>query len=72
MLKALNMPSRGQIDRLFERVIGLEDRIDDLEDETRKLRNQLESTQRQSSPRTRTRATDTPLATPTPETGSGS
>ena len=69
MLKALNMPSRGQIDRLFERVIGLEDRIDDLEDENRKLRTQLESTQRQPAPRSRSRAAETPPATPTPEAG---
>ena len=31
MLRAYHLPSRGQIDRLFERVIGLEDRIGDLE-----------------------------------------
>ena len=42
MLKAMNIPSRGQVDRLFERVIGLEDRIDDLEDENRKLRGLVE------------------------------
>lgn len=57
MLKALNMPSRGQIDRLFERVIGLEDRIDDLEDENRKLRAQVEAGQRTSASRGRANRT---------------
>ena len=50
MLRAYHLPSRGQIDRLFERVIGLEDRIDDLEDESRKLRKQLEAAQRAAAP----------------------
>ena len=60
MLKALNMPSRGQIDRMFERVIGLEDRIDDLEDENRKLRTQVEAALKTPSTRGRTRAPETP------------
>lgn len=30
-LRGLNLPSRDQIERLFERVIGLEERLDDLE-----------------------------------------
>ena len=42
--------SRSQIDRLFERVIGLEDRIDDLEDENRKLRTQVEALRPPASP----------------------
>ena len=60
MLKSLNMPSRGQIDRMFERVIGLEDRIDDLEDENRKLRAQVEAALKAQTPRGRSR---TPEAT---------
>lgn len=36
-LRAWNMPSRGQIDRLFERVIGLEGQIESLSDAVRKL-----------------------------------
>ena len=63
MLKALNMPSRSQIDRMFERVIGLEDRIDDLEDENRKLRVLLESAQRAPASRSRARAADPPAET---------
>ena len=58
MLRAFHLPSRGQIDRMFERVIGLEDRIDDLEDENRKLRTQIEASMRTSAPRTRTRPPD--------------
>ncbi len=53
MLKALNMPSRGQIDRMFERVIGLEERLEDLDDENRKLRAQVEAALRPSAPRPR-------------------
>ena len=60
MLKAMNMPSRGQIDRMFERVIGLEDRIDDLEDENRKLRTQVEAALKAQAPRGRSRAANTP------------
>ena len=56
MLKAMNMPSRGQIDRMFERVIGLEDRIDDLEDENRKLRASIEAFLASPAPRSRSRA----------------
>ena len=55
VLRAFNMPSRSQIDRMFERVIGLEDRIDDLEDENRRLRRQLEADQRAAATRTRGR-----------------
>ncbi len=62
LLKSMNMPSRGQIDRMFERVIGLEDRIDDLEDETRKLRAQVEASSRTSAPRSRQRTGETPAS----------
>src|SRR6266705_699462 len=40
-LRALNLPSREQIDRLFERVIGIEERLDDLEDNTRQILRRL-------------------------------
>ena len=43
-LQAFNLPSRSQMDRLFERVIGLEERLDDLEENTRKIINILEKT----------------------------
>ena len=59
MLKALNMPSRGQIDRMFERVIGLEERLEDLEDENRKLRAQVEAALRSPAPRPRPRPSET-------------
>ena len=36
-LQTFNIPSRSQMDRLFERVIGLEERLDDLEENTRKI-----------------------------------
>lgn len=65
MLKAMNMPSRGQIDRLFERVIGLEDRIDDLEDENRKLRGLVEAALKTPAPRSRSRNTES--APPPPD-----
>ena len=62
MLRSLNMPSRGQIDRLFERVIGLEDRIDDLEDENRKLRTQVEAALKAQAPRSRSRSAEAPAS----------
>ncbi len=62
LLKSFNMPSRSQIDRMFERVIGLEDRIDDLEDENRRMRRQLDAALRQPAPRSRSRTAETPPA----------
>lgn len=64
MLRDFNMPSRSQIDRMFERVIGLEERIDDLEDENRKLRALLENATRQSPVRNRSRAAEPPPEAP--------
>ena len=62
ILRAFNMPSRGQIDRMIERVIGLEERLDDQDDENRKLRAQVEAAVRTPAPRARSRAPETPLA----------
>ena len=62
MLRAFHLPSRGQIDRMFERVIGLEDRIDDLEDENRKLRAQVEASLRANTSRGRSRAMEPPAS----------
>ena len=42
-LRAWNMPSRGQIDRMFERVIGLEGQIESLSDAVRKLQNTVDA-----------------------------
>ena len=53
------MPSRSQIDRMFERVIGLEERLEDLEDENRKLRAQVEAALRSPAPRARNRPSET-------------
>ena len=41
LLSMYNLPSRSQIDRMFARIIGLEEKLDDLEDEIRKLRGGL-------------------------------
>ena len=41
LLRAYNLPSRSQIDRMFARIIGMEEKLDDLEDEIRKLRSEL-------------------------------
>ena len=62
MLKSYNLPSRSQIDRMFEHVIGLEDRIDDLEDENRKLRAQVEAALRAPTARSRGRSPEQPTA----------
>ena len=40
-LRAMNLPSRSQIDRLFERVVGIEERLDDLETDSRQIRRTL-------------------------------
>ena len=50
-LQAFNLPSRSQIDRMFERIIGLEERLDDLEENTRKIVNNLGNTRRGSTAR---------------------
>ena len=62
MLRSFNMPSRSQIDRMFERVIGLEDRIDDLEDENRRLRRQIDAALKAPTPRGRSRSSEAPTA----------
>ncbi len=41
MLRSYNLPSRSQLDRLFARVIGIEEKLDDLEDELRKFRAEM-------------------------------
>jgi hypothetical protein len=43
-LRTMNLPSRGQIDRLFERVVGMEERLDDLETESRGIRQSFQMT----------------------------
>ena len=41
VLRLANLPSRSQIDQLFERASGLEERFDDLEAESRQIRQIL-------------------------------
>ncbi|MBI2936158.1 MAG: hypothetical protein HYY31_05075 [Chloroflexi bacterium] len=40
-LRVLNLPSRSQIDRLFDRVIGIERRLDEAEEHTREILRRL-------------------------------
>ena len=40
-LRTLNLPSREQIDRLFERLTAIEDRLDDIDDTTRQIWRRL-------------------------------
>lgn len=40
-LRSLNLPSRGQMDRLFERLVSIEERLDDLETDSRLIRRAL-------------------------------
>jgi hypothetical protein len=40
-LRTLNLPSREQIDRLFERLTSVEERLDDLDDTTRQILRRL-------------------------------
>jgi hypothetical protein len=46
ILRTYNLPSRSQIDRLFARLIGMEEKLDDMEDEIRKLRSELSTSRR--------------------------
>ncbi len=63
MLRAYNLPSRSQMDRMFARIIGMEEKLDDLEDEVRKLRSELSASRRPQSSRSRSaRASATPAA----------
>jgi len=41
VLRLVNLPSRSQIDQLFKRAVGLEERLDDLETESRQMRQIL-------------------------------
>ncbi len=63
LLRAYNLPSRSQMDRMFARIIGMEEKLDDLEDEIRKLRSELSASRRTQSSRSRSaRATAAPAA----------
>ncbi len=42
-LSVFQLPSRGQIERLFQRVIAIEERLDDAEDDNRELLKQLKA-----------------------------
>jgi hypothetical protein len=53
MLRAYNLPSRSQIDRMFARIIGMEEKLDDMEDEIRKLRSELSASRRPQASRSR-------------------
>ncbi len=53
MLRLYNLPSRSQMDRLFARVIGIEEKLDDLEDELRKFRAEMREVRRTQSSRSR-------------------
>lgn len=43
-LQAMHLPSRGQIDRLFERIVGIEERLDEIEALTRQTLSTLRDT----------------------------
>ena len=63
LLRAYNLPSRSQMDRMFARIIGMEEKLDDLEDEIRKLRSELSASRRPQSSRARSaRAAAAPAA----------
>ncbi len=49
----VSLPSRSQMDRMFARIIGMEEKLDDLEDEIRKLRSELSASRRPQSSRSR-------------------
>ena len=53
MLRSLNMPSRSQMNRLFVHVLSIEERLDDMEDEIRKLRKEQEAARNSAGSRRR-------------------
>ena len=53
MLRSLNMPSRSQMNRLFVHVLSIEERLDDMEDEIRKLRKEQETARNNTPARRR-------------------
>ncbi len=53
MLRTLNMPSRSQMNRLFVHVLSIEERLDDMEDEIRKLRKEQEASRSSTASRRR-------------------
>ncbi len=55
VLKAFNLPSRSQMDRLFERVIGIEERLEELEEENRQVLQQLKDQDKTPAARGRAR-----------------
>lgn len=63
VLRAYNLPSRSQIDRMFARIIGMEEKLDDLEDEVRKLRSELSASRRPQSSRSRSARTSAAATT---------
>ena len=54
MLRTLNMPSRSQMNRLFVHVLSIEERLDDMEEEIRKLRKEQEAARSSATSRRRT------------------
>lgn len=69
MLRAYNLPSRSQMDRMFARIIGMEEKLDDLEDEIRKLRSELSASRRPQSSRSRSGRSSTTAAGATADEG---
>lgn len=66
-LRAYNLPSRSQMDRMFARIIGMEEKLDDLEDEIRKLRSELSA----SPPPQSSRPRSAPASAAPPANGEG-
>ena len=55
-LRAFNLPSRSQMNRLFDRVIGIEERLDDLEETNREILRKLNTNRRASTTRAKAEA----------------
>ena len=56
-LKAINLPSRSQMDRLSKWVIGIEERLEELEEENRQVLQQLKDQDKTPAAKGRARTT---------------
>ena len=65
MLRTFNMPSRSQMNRLFVHVLSIEERLDDMEDEIRKLRREQEASRSSTGSRRRSNRSNASAETET-------
>ena len=65
MLRTFNMPSRSQMNRLFVHVLSIEERLDDMEEEIRKMRKEQEASRSSAGSRRRSNRSNASAETET-------